>query len=201
MKLSCIYWIRNILDDKIYIGYSSNYFSRKTQHLSLLRANKHHNKHLQNAYNKDSEDAFVFQIIELCEKDHLPERENFWCKRLNSCNMEYGYNIADTFDDYRMGRGSGWHHTQEAKDKVSNANRGISLTYEERLHLKKFSKSKDKIIQIFDMNNNLIHECPLARDAANFTNTKISVVYNQLCGISGRSKKGFIFKYKEVSIG
>lgn len=58
-----VYQIKNILNDKIYVGSSSNYEKRVKSHLSCLKNNAHHCFYLQNAFNKYGLDNFAFSII------------------------------------------------------------------------------------------------------------------------------------------
>lgn len=53
----------------LYIGSTISFKRRKVDHLRDLRNNKHHCAHLQNAWNKYGEDAFVFQVIEVSSKE------------------------------------------------------------------------------------------------------------------------------------
>ena len=47
---SGIYRIRNLTNNKFYIGSAINLNKRKNQHFHYLRNNKHHNKPLQNSF-------------------------------------------------------------------------------------------------------------------------------------------------------
>lgn len=63
--LNCgIYWITNLVNNKIYIGSSINIKKRFNQHKSNLRHNRHCNQHLQRAWNKYGEENFIFQLVE-----------------------------------------------------------------------------------------------------------------------------------------
>lgn len=65
-----IYFIRNLINNKVYIGSTEDFRSRWKRHKTGLRGNRHHCEHLQNAWNKYGADAFAFEIIEqidLCE--------------------------------------------------------------------------------------------------------------------------------------
>ena len=62
MTILCgIYQIKNIINNKSYIGQSTDINKRIAKHKASLRHNKHNNSHLQNAYNKYGEDKFVFK--------------------------------------------------------------------------------------------------------------------------------------------
>lgn len=71
MTLSAVYEIRNILNGKSYIGSTTNYQTRRTNHFSSLRHNRHPNPHLQSSFNKHSESAFVAKVLLICEPFEL----------------------------------------------------------------------------------------------------------------------------------
>jgi len=90
-----IYKIANILNNKVYIGSSNNIYSRFKDHKTLLRNNKHHSNHLQNAWNKYGEENFEFNIVEEIEdKQLLRKKELEYSLKYSSLNPKYGYNIA-----------------------------------------------------------------------------------------------------------
>ena len=80
---SGIYQIRNLVNNKIYVGSASDFYERKSQHFSLLKYGKHNQK-LQNSYNKYGKDNFVFEVIEFVEdKNKLLEYEQYWIDKFN----------------------------------------------------------------------------------------------------------------------
>lgn len=58
------YIIKNLQNDKKYVGITTNPIKRKQEHFNNLKQNKHCNRHLQSAYNLYGESYFEFQIIE-----------------------------------------------------------------------------------------------------------------------------------------
>lgn len=68
-KSSGIYQIRNIKNNKRYIGSAINFKSRMNVHFSLLRRNKHHCRYLQNSFSKWGEENFVFEILDFVESE------------------------------------------------------------------------------------------------------------------------------------
>ena len=66
--MSGIYMIRNIINNKVYIGQSSDLKDRLAHHKSSLRHNRHYSSYLQNAWNKYGEENFEFIILEECEE-------------------------------------------------------------------------------------------------------------------------------------
>lgn len=89
-KESGIYQIRNIINDKIYIGKSINLINRKSQHFLNLRKNTHKNFKLQGSVNKHGIDNFVFEILEKC--DDIDTKEINYINKFNTCKT--GYNIS-----------------------------------------------------------------------------------------------------------
>jgi group I intron endonuclease len=74
-----IYKIRNVVNDKFYVGSTNNTKVRFKNHRRLLRKGKHHCKHLQAAWNKYGEDCFKFEVVEVVKDDSaLWNAENAW---------------------------------------------------------------------------------------------------------------------------
>jgi len=85
-----IYAIRCRMSPSVYIGQARNIPRRFGDHKSRLRGNRHHNQHLQNAWNKYGEAAFIFEPVEYCHSDDLTMREIEWV----SLFKKVVYNIA-----------------------------------------------------------------------------------------------------------
>ena len=72
---SGIYRIRNLVNNKTYIGSAIFLSNRKSRHFTSLRDNKHANTHLQNSYNIYGKDSFVFEVLHYCNSRFLINRE------------------------------------------------------------------------------------------------------------------------------
>lgn len=129
VMLSGVYQIRNQISGNRYIGSTKNIRQRWIQHLSALRCGRHPNPHLQAAFNKYGEDAFVFSILEEIESENLLGSEQFY---LDTRKPEY--NIALTAGSPMLGRHhsentrarlrevmTGRHHSEDTKRKISAA--------------------------------------------------------------------------------
>jgi group I intron endonuclease len=91
---SGIYCITNIINNKKYIGASSNISSRWYDHRKLLKQNKHQNRLLQQDYNEtNNEQMFVYSILEKCSIDQLIEKEKYYILLLESAHENCGYNL------------------------------------------------------------------------------------------------------------
>lgn len=89
-----IYIIKNLVNNKIYIGSSKNINKRLTVHKSRLFGNTHINKHLQNAYNKYGINNFEFKYLKEIPESLLRRAEQFYINKYKSLDPKYGYNKA-----------------------------------------------------------------------------------------------------------
>ena len=147
-KISGIYEIRNVVNDKVYIGQSKDIMSRWRDHIARLKNHKHDNQYLQNAWNKYGAEVFSFSILETCEPDFdkLNELEIKWIERKNALDDKYGYNIAsgggnanpyagmdeETYNNLRKAvseRQKKYYQTH------SSPNKGMRLSEEAKRHL------------------------------------------------------------------
>lgn len=164
---SGIYEIRNLVNDKVYIGSAKVFKTRWKRHQKDLELNRHHNIRLQRSYNKHGSANFEYNIIKKVEyeKDIIIEQENYYISKFNS--KECGYNIVDasfgdtltnhpdrlliiekrsktsrennaklTIEERKIKFGKygeqngmfGKTHTDEAKERISNASKGNSYS-------------------------------------------------------------------------
>lgn len=96
-----IFQIKNIVNGKIFIGYSKNLHGKSNSYKFQLNSNVHMNRELQNEYNEFGEDKFVFEILDVLEpkeginydytKD-LEALEELWLEKLQPFG-EKGYNL------------------------------------------------------------------------------------------------------------
>lgn len=156
---SGIYQIRNLINSHIYIGSSCDLNLRQKDHFRHLRYGTHHNKYLQNAYNKYGEDQFVFEILEYCDKNELIIREQWY---IDSWNPEYnlcptaasplGFKHSDEtknlLRELKLGLPSffkGKKHTTETKNRMSENHANVSGDKNPMFGKHLSNKSKEKL--------------------------------------------------------
>lgn len=92
-KICGIYYIKNLINDKYYVGQSVDIRKRWHREKNELSNDKDAwNTHLQSAWKMYGEKNFEFCIIEKCDKDILNEREVFWIDKLAA--FTNGYNMT-----------------------------------------------------------------------------------------------------------
>lgn len=127
-----IYQIRNIQNDKIYVGSSIDIEYRIETHIRELRKNHHNNTYLQNAWNKYGEENFVFEIVELVDDvAQLRDIENWYIKNWKCTTHKFGYNILS---DTNIGLGV--KASKEVRKKISEACKGAKNGNYGRKHTK-----------------------------------------------------------------
>lgn len=117
MKIG-IYIIKNTTNGKVYVGSSADIPQRFRAHRSLLRRGLHSNEHLQASWDLYGSENFEFIAFEETQADEsiLLEREQHWIDHYKSWDREFGYNFVVC-----VARNSGWHHTEEAKERIGQA--------------------------------------------------------------------------------
>lgn len=92
-----IYKITNTTNGKVYIGQTrQDATTRIIQHKTNLKLNRHHNAHLQSAWNLYKEASFIFEVVDNASGlDELNELEKMWISKTNSLISSEGYNLTD----------------------------------------------------------------------------------------------------------
>jgi len=128
-----IYQIKNIQNDKRYIGNTVNKNKRWEKHKWALTNNRHDNAHLQRSWNKYGNTSFKFSVMEQVDKSNdLINREQYYID-----NLDPEYNIAP--------KANGSEHSKETKNKMSEALSGENNPMYGEKHSK---KTKQKISEI-----------------------------------------------------
>jgi group I intron endonuclease len=131
MSISGVYFIKNKVTNKCYVGSSINIYRRWTTHRRELARGKHHSAYLQNSYNKYGKDAFEFLLAESSfDTKEMAVLEAKWIDRLDA--IKNGYNVNPF--PYEIGL---MPKSDEHKRKIGQAHKGRKLSEE----------SKDKIRQ------------------------------------------------------
>lgn len=142
---SGIYRILNRNNGKFYVGSAVSLRQRWSVHKTALRAETHHNRHLQRSWNKHGPESFVFEVLERCQIDLLIGREQHWLDKLRPFG-DIGYNICERADSplgvirseetrkklaVLNARPRKW--TQKSRQKISDAHKGRNVTWGDKI--------------------------------------------------------------------
>ena len=123
--MSCgIYCIENLINGSKYIGKSTRFEERIKDHINKLRGNRHTNSYIQQDWNEQEENSFIFYMIEELEniKELLINMEIYWTVYFDSVRKNnIGYNVTYGGDGLL-----GFTFTEESKKKMSDSAKGNS---------------------------------------------------------------------------
>lgn len=120
--VSGVYQIRNLQNGHVYFGSAICFRSRWNRHLSHLRAGTHHCRHLQAAWNKYGETAFVFYVVMLCPPSECVRLEQEW---LDNTDKKLLYNT-----ELRAGSALGVKRSAKTRARLSAAKLGVKRSPE-----------------------------------------------------------------------
>lgn len=148
-----IYKIINVVNNKFYVGSAVDLKRRKARHFSELRTGRHNNRHLQAAWVKYGEQAFIFVVVEEVSPDaDLLAAENVWLKE--HVGKEYCYNIGVDATAPMLGVSGeasptwGYKHTPEALAVIKAASTGRTHTPEDKEKIRQYLVGKPKSAEV-----------------------------------------------------
>ena len=147
---SGIYQIKNIVNDKIYVGRAVCLRRRYTKHINDIKNHRHRNKYLQREYHKFGPEAFEFSVLEYVEKQLLIEKEQSYLNTLEQ-NRKKTYNL--TF----LANGPGNCLNEESRQKISKTLMGHKHSPETLQKLKEKSIYVNKKATLKSPDGNIYH--------------------------------------------
>lgn len=98
--LGKIYIIKNDLNDKVYIGQTTQSLQKRFNgHCCHSKSDRSVNMHIKRAIHKYGKEHFKIELIEECDASLLDEREIYWIEKYDSFNN--GYNLTVGGDSNR----------------------------------------------------------------------------------------------------
>jgi len=162
-----IYYIKNIINNKVYIGSTrSTFYRRISHHISSLKSNTHFNYKLQKDYNKYGIKAFIFRVKPLTISDfEILQKEENLIKRIkpfyNICQEptkggkpNKGKKLTTNWKNNIKAKSLLYKHSEETLKKVTQNNKNntanyiiqkdnIEITFSSLIELENYLKSKD----------------------------------------------------------
>lgn len=168
------------INNKIYIGSSVNVKNRLRVHLQTLKGKKHHNKTMQNLFNKYGENEIYFELVEECEKDILIDREKYYMNILKPYINHILDPVKLTRDDTFKKRIS------ESKKEYYKTNDPVNI----------------KVVYQYNLEGLYLNEYKSVTEAAKSITTEESAITAicACCNGRGYTAKGFKWSYEKVNI-
>ncbi|QKE56343.1 endonuclease [Bacillus phage YungSlug] len=131
-----IYKITNIKSNKVYIGQTHKFKSRKAKHIRKLKAGEHRIESLQKDWDSYGETNFSFDVIKECTPEEADELERYYVRLFNATNSNYGYNSES-------GGIIGTNHSEKSKRKMSDAHKNLDNPEKRSKRLSELHKGKE----------------------------------------------------------
>lgn len=177
-KKSGIYYIKNKINNKVYIGQSKNIVARLKEHKRDLKATRHVNWHLQKSYEKYGDCNFEYGVLEFCDIDKLDQKEVHYINSLGSMNRHKGYNLKNG--------GSRTIFSQETLAKMAMNRKALCQDESYLIQMcwarSELSEEQVRVIKTMLFNNNHVE------DIAN----ELNVTYNQVRHIKDNHSFTFV---------
>lgn len=210
-----IYYIKNIVTNKYYIGSTFDFNKRFTAHRCKLNNNRHHSIKLQNSWNKHGKNNFEFKILEVYyfndemtsnyKKHILESAEQSYFEKFNCVNN--GYNVAkiagtpctkrskESIDKQKNTvKERGWFRSEESKLKSK-------ITAKNSEHIKFANKliglSMRKPVYQYNSNGDFVKKFNWAKDAAIELNVCVGTIA-EAARLEKDTVKSFKFTYNKV---
>lgn len=138
-NISGIYLIKNIVNNKIYIGQSTDIRRRWLEHLRSgqpekygVKSERDCNAPIHKAIQKYGVEKFLITILEECPREQLNEKEKIWISKLQSNVKTIGYNIGNGGQENFALKGENHSQAKLTKEQVNTI---INLLKENELSL------------------------------------------------------------------
>ena len=185
--MSGIYSITNLINQKVYVGKTNDFYKRYYQYVSGFRKNSTNriNSYLLSSFNKYGFDNFKFKVVEFVEVDNLSERELHWIDQLDTTNRDKGYNL-------RRDSSTGMIVHKSTREKISNRLRkewkeGVRAGHSDKL--KESWKTRDK-----DHQASLFTKCLTKyKYIIHFPENTLTVLYKELRDLGFKNVLGCFF--------
>ena len=207
MKKFGIYQIKNLCNNKVYIGSTTRSFNiRLYNHIYDLQNKKHYSSYLQRSWDKYGKENFEFSILEICDNiSIILEREQFWLDKIKPYKRDIGYNTL-----VNAGNSFGFKHSKETlyligqlskqKDnsrackamRISNIGRKREIEHSIRMS----TIHSIPVVQL-DLYGNFIREWDSMTAACNEIGLKGTSNLSKCCKGSCKSFGGFMWVYKK----
>ena len=147
LKVCGIYGIKNIINNKIYVGKAKNIYKRAQSHIYCLnKKSKDENRHLIAAWNKYGSSNFICFIIEKLEinEDLLKEKELYWIQFYKATDRNFGYNLRmDSSTKMIVHEETRKLHSESLRGE-NNPNYGNKWSDEQKKKMSEFQKDRYK---------------------------------------------------------
>lgn len=203
------------VNNNIYIGSSKNIQRRYWEHLWKLKNKKHPNNHLQNLYNKHTEESFELTVLDYCDTAQLIENEQKWINLLKPninkapvSGTTLGLKLTEEQCKTRSKNNIGRKHSAQSIEKRVNKIKGRKYTDTHKANISASmsgkTQNKDRVknrvekckkpVACYDLNNVLVEIYDCSKTAAIKNNIHATNI-TKCCKNKIKTYKNMIWRY------
>lgn len=191
-----IYFIKNKINKRVYVGSAINWQRRKIEHKKLLKNNKHPNRFLQNDFNRSKmsfEQTFSFEIKEIVlNVQDLLMREQYYLD-LYYDNQNMCYNLASKAYSVLGVKWPEYSRKTHSSRRKGNGNPMWGKAHNKKTRQKMAEKQQKKVKQ-FLLNGVFVAEYSSISEAADFVGLSRQMI-GLCCNGERKTGKGFIWRF------
>lgn len=208
-KICCVYKLTNTVTGKFYVGSTLNFKSRMKYHRFSHQRNP--NKELGSDIEKYGWESFKQEILEVCTRDNVRERERFYIDSLNAVELGYNQTKSTTYQDWMRDYNAKMWKDEEYRERRSVHSSALQkkrlenpeYLKEKSEQLKRYTDTLKKPIGMFSKSGELLHTFNGVREAERWAlengltkSTHASAAISD-CAIGGRHKTvyGYVWRY------
>jgi len=209
-KICCVYKLTNTVTGKFYIGSTFNLKSRMKYH--RFSHNRNPNKELGADIDKYGWDAFSIDVLEVCTRENVRERERFYIESMNAVEFGYNQTKATTYQDWMRNYNAEMWKNEEYRKRRSEQSSAVQkkrLENPEYLQtksqqLKRYTDTIKKPVNMYTKDGKeLLHTFNGIREAERWliengiTESRNASSVISDCALGGRHKTayGYVWRY------
>lgn len=208
-KICCVYKLTNTETGKFYIGSTFNLKARMKYH--RYSHDRNPNKELGGDIAKYGWDAFSVEVLEVCTRENVRDRERFYIESMNAVEVGYNQTQATTYRDWMKGYNAKMWADPEYRETMREHSSAVQkkrlenhdYLREKSEQLKRYTDSIKKPVSMFTKNGELLHTFSGVREAERwliengYTQSKNASTAISNCALGGRHKSvyGYVWKY------
>lgn len=208
-KICCVYKLTNKATGKFYIGSTLNFKARMKYH--HYSHDRNPNRELGGDIEKYGWESFEVEILEVCTRETVRERERFYIESLNAVEVGYNQTESTTYHDWMKSYNTKMWTDPQYREKTSKRSSEVQKKRlenpeyfrEKSEQLKRYTDSIKKPVAMYSKSGELLHTFNGVREAERWllangiTNSLHASVCISDCALGGRHKTayGYVWKY------
>lgn len=208
-KICCVYKLTNTVTGKFYIGSTLNFKSRMKYH--RYSHNRNPNRELGGDIEKYGWEAFKAEILEVCTRETVRDRERFYIESLNAVEVGYNQTESTTYRDWMRNYNAKMWKDEEYRERRRAQSSEVQLKRLEdpeylkakSEQLKRYTDTLKKPVGMYSKSGELLHTFSGIREAERWLNDQgitdsphaSTCISDCALGKRHKSAYGYVWKY------